>query len=79
MARSMFSFGMFAPRAVSMARRSRGLPAGSPPPDRAATVISRMSFVHATARFWSVTAFLRLICDHLLCPAIGHLPVNVTR
>jgi hypothetical protein len=29
--------------------------------------------VQLAARRWSVTAFFRLIWDHLLCPAIGHL------
>src|SRR5690348_17624942 len=69
----MFSLGMLAARAVSIARRSRGLPAGSPPPCRAATVISRISLVQLAARLLSVIAFLRLICFHLLCPATGHL------
>src|SRR5688572_23760725 len=73
MARSMFSLGMFAARAVSMARRRRGFPAGSPPPALAATVISRMILVQLAARRLSVSAFLCLICFHLLCPAIGHL------
>src|SRR4029078_11145228 len=73
MARSMFSVGMLAARAVSIARRSRGLPAGSPPPALAATVISRISLVQLAARLLSVIAFLRLICFHLLCPATGHL------
>jgi hypothetical protein len=73
MARSMFSFGMFTARAESTARRSRGFPSGSPPPALAATVISRMILVHAEARRASVTAFLRLICFHLLWPAIAEL------
>ena len=71
MARSMFSFGMFTARAPSIARRSRGLPSGSPPPARAATVISRMILVQTEARRESVTAFFRLICFHLLWPAIA--------
>src|SRR5690349_14067904 len=72
-ARSMLTLGMFASFAVSIASRSRGFPSGSPPPALAATVISRMSLVHAEARRLSVTAFFRLICFHLLCPAIIHL------
>src|SRR5690349_9563364 len=72
-ARSMLTLGMFASFAVSIASRSRGLPSGSPPPALAATVISRISLVHAWARRLSVTAFFRLICFHLLCPAIIHL------
>src|SRR5918997_263824 len=69
----MFSFGMLTARAESMARRSRGLPSGSPPPALAATVISRMILVQAEARRLSVTAFLRLICFHLLWPAMTEL------
>ncbi len=67
----MFSFGMLTARAPSIARRSRGLPSGSPPPARAATVISRMILVQTDARRESVTAFFRLICFHLLWPAIA--------
>jgi hypothetical protein len=55
-ARSMFSLGIEFCRAVSMARRSRGLCSGSPPPAFAATVISRMSFVKRAPRFASVAA-----------------------
>src|SRR5690348_3219429 len=69
----MFSFGMLTARAPSIASRSRGLPSGSPPPALAATVISRMILVHADARRESVTAFLRLICFHLLWPAMAEL------
>src|SRR5512141_2346046 len=73
MARLMFSFGMLTAWAASIAVRSRGLPPGSPPPAFAATVISRMTLVHEEARFESVIAFLRLICFHLLCPAMAEL------
>src|SRR5581483_12419626 len=73
MARSMFSLGMLTARAESIASRRRGFPAGSPPPALAATVISRMILVQAEARRASVTAFLRLICFHLLWPAMGEL------
>jgi hypothetical protein len=69
----MFSLGMFTARAESMASRRRGFPLGSPPPAFAATVISRMILVQADARRASVTAFFRLICFHLLCPAIAEL------
>ena len=44
-ARSMLSLGIDAARAISIAVRSRGFPAGSPPPCFAATVISRIIFV----------------------------------
>src|SRR5262249_6538041 len=53
------------------ARRSRALPAGFPPPALAAMVISLMILVQAAPRRASVTAFLRLICFHLLWPAMG--------
>src|SRR5882672_8062202 len=66
MARSMLSSGMFSALAASMAVRRRALPAGSPPPCLAAMVISRMRRVKTAPRFWSVTAFFRLICFHLL-------------
>src|SRR5688572_28214965 len=69
----MLSFGMFTAFAASMAVRSRGLPPGSPPPLLAATVISRMTLVQEEARRASVTAFLRLICFHLLWPAMAEL------
>src|ERR687892_1867889 len=73
MARSMLSAGMLTAFAASMAVRSRGLPPGSPPPLFAATVISRMTLVQEEARRASVTAFLRLICFHLLWPAMAEL------
>ena len=44
MARSMLSFGIEASLALRIARSSAGLPTGSPPPSRAATVIARVSF-----------------------------------
>src|SRR5688500_18773341 len=46
------------------------LPAGSPPPSRAATVIARASFVKSLPRFASVAAFLGLIDAHLEWPAM---------
>src|SRR3989441_5145619 len=71
-ARSMLSSGMFSALAASMAVRNRALPAGSPPPCLAAIVISRISLVNSAPRRWSVTAFFRLICFHLLWPAMGN-------
>src|SRR5207253_5810433 len=68
----MLSSGMFSALAASIAVRSGALPAGSPPPCLAAIVISRMSLVKSAARRASVTAFLRLICFHLLWPAMGN-------
>src|SRR5919108_1778391 len=73
MARSILSLGMLTAFAASIAVRSRGLPPGSPPPLLAATVISRMTLVQEEARRASVTAFLRLICFHLLWPAMAEL------
>src|SRR5919107_6377734 len=71
----MFSHGMLTALAASMAVRRRGLPPGSPPPLLAATVISRMTLVQEEARRASVTAFLRLICFHLLWPAMARAPL----
>src|SRR5260370_32865466 len=70
----MLSSGMFSALAASMAVRSRGLPAGSPPPCLAAMVISRITLVKAAPRLASATAFFRLICFHLLWPAIRTSP-----
>ena len=67
-------YRMLTARAASIARRSRGFPPGSPPPARAATVISRITLVQVEARRESVTAFLRLICFHLLWPAMPSTP-----
>src|SRR3954454_12047790 len=68
-ARSMLSFGMRASLAFWMAFASAALPAGSPPPSRAATWIARASLVKRLPRLASVAPFLRLICAHLECPA----------
>jgi hypothetical protein len=65
MARSMLSVGMLLCRAVTTAVRSRGLALTSPPPMRAATVISLMSFVKILPRLASLAAFLCLIVLHL--------------
>jgi hypothetical protein len=62
----MLSAGIFSAFAASIAVRSRAFPPGSPPPAFAAIVISRMRRVNTAPRFWSVTAFFRLICFHLL-------------
>ena len=52
----MLSFGIDFAFAASIAVRSRGLPAGSPPPCFADMVISRISFVKSAPRFASVAA-----------------------
>src|SRR5947209_16345388 len=68
MARSMLSPGTLLDRASSRAARSRGLPLGSPPPRRAATVISLRILLNILPRRASVAAFLCLIVLHLLWP-----------
>src|ERR1700738_3132531 len=70
MARSMLSFGIFSFLPARMAARRRGLEFGSPPPMRAAIVISRMTRVNTRPRFASVAAFLCLIVAHFECPDI---------
>src|SRR5438874_1932774 len=67
-ARSMLSFGMEYERAFSIAFCRARLPAGSPPPSFAATMIARDSFEKSWPRFASAAPFLCLIDDHLLCP-----------
>src|SRR4051812_23231672 len=66
----MLSFGRFSARALSIASRSRGLPPGSPPPSRAATVISRISRVKIFPRFASARSFRCLTFAQRLCPAM---------
>ena len=64
-ARSMLSFGIEASRAFWIASASDGLPSGSPPPSRAATVIARVSLVNRAPRLASTAFFLCLIEAHL--------------
>src|SRR6476469_4042617 len=70
-ARSMLSFGTEDFFAFLMASASVGLPAGSPPPVRAATSTFLMSLANNLPRRASTTAFLCLVVAHLLCPLIG--------
>src|ERR1039457_218317 len=63
----MFSAGMFSALAARIAVRSRGLPAGSPPPF-AAIVISLIRRVKTLPRLASVAPFLCLIVAHFECP-----------
>src|SRR5260370_3460775 len=72
MARSTLSLGMFAAFAARIAVRRRGLEFGSPPPMRAAILISRMIRVKTRPRFASVAPFLCLIVAHFECPDITH-------
>src|SRR5215212_1930173 len=62
---------MFPPLASRMALRRRALASGSPPPVRAATVISLINFVNSLPRLASSAPFLCLILCHLECPDIG--------
>src|SRR4029450_11984030 len=64
---------MLCARAASTAVRRRGLALISPPPMRAATVISLMSFVKIFPRLASLAAFLVLIVPHLEWPDIERL------
>src|SRR3954462_5749066 len=66
----MLSFGRFSARALSIASRSRGLPPGSPPPSRAAAVISRVSRVKILPRIASARSFRCLTFAQRLCPAM---------
>src|SRR5437867_3535106 len=68
MARLMLSAGMLFALAVATASRSRGLASMSPPPLRAATVISLINRVKMRPRLASVAAFLCLIECHFECP-----------
>jgi len=70
-ARSMLSLGMLASRAFWTAVASAALPAGSPPPSRAATWIARASFVKSWPRLASAAPFLCLMEDHLEWPDMG--------
>src|SRR5438128_1405599 len=72
-ARSMFSLGIDCWRAVVTAVRRRGLALMSPPPRRAATVISLISLVKALPRLASVAAFLCLIELHFEWPDIARI------
>src|SRR5438128_11373126 len=64
----MVSFGMLFALASFTAARRRGLPLISPPPERAATVISLMRRVKSFPRFASVAPFLCLMVLHRLWP-----------
>src|SRR6202044_879358 len=68
MARLMLSAGMLAAFASVTALRRRGFISGSPPPLRAAIIISLIMRVNAFPRLASVAAFLCLMVAHLECP-----------
>src|SRR4051794_2946599 len=66
----MLSFGILCARAISITLRNRALPAGSPPPILAATLISFENLLKIVPRLTSSAPLMRLTFDHLLCPAI---------
>src|SRR5438552_8077954 len=77
MARSIVSLGMLPALASRMALRRRALESGSPPPVRAATVISLMNLVKSLPRLASVAPFLCLMLCHFECPDIPEVFLNV--
>src|ERR1700720_4290660 len=70
-ARSMFSLGTELFFAFWIASYSVGLPAGSPPPTRAATSMFLISRANIFPRRASMTAFLCLVVAHLEWALIG--------
>src|SRR5215813_6905674 len=76
MARLILSAGILTPLASRIALRNRGLPSASPPPIRAAIVISLMSFVNMRPRFASIAPFLCLMLCHLEWPDIDYSLVS---
>src|SRR4051812_41534888 len=75
MAVSMFLLGMFEALGLRMVALRRGLPSGSEPPMRAATVISRRMRLNTLARAESMRAFLRLVVAHFEWPDMKVAPV----
>src|SRR5215471_6564896 len=73
----MFSLGIEAALAFSIAFWSARFPAGSAPPSFAATMSARVSFEKSLPRLASAAPFLCLIDDHLLCPDTFHLSHDV--
>src|SRR5919112_6171676 len=76
-ARSMLSLGTEDFLAFWIASYSVGLPAGSPPPIRAATSMFLMSLANILPRRASMTAFLCLVVAHLEWPDMPLLPSSV--
>src|SRR3954451_4216051 len=68
---SMLLFGTDDFLAFWIASYSVGLPAGSPPPVRAATSMFLISFANILPRLASTTAFLCFVVAHLEWPDIG--------
>src|SRR5436853_7003591 len=75
-ARSMLSFGTELFLALVIASYSVGLPAGSPPPVRAATSMFLINLAKSLPRLASTTAFLCLVVAHFEWPLIpAHAPL----
>src|SRR5690625_3085557 len=70
----MLSLGTEARFAFWMASKRVGLPAGSPPPMRAATSMSFTILAKSLLRFASLAAFLCLVVAHFECPAMSSSP-----
>src|ERR1700719_3964030 len=73
-ARSMFSLGTELFFAFWIASYNVGLPAGSPPPTRAATSMFLISLANSLPRLASTTAFLCFVVAHLEWPLMQVLP-----
>src|SRR3954470_9947939 len=74
----MLSLGTELPLAFAIASASVWLPAGSPPPVRAATSMFLISLAKALPRRASTTAFLCLVVAHLEWPLMtGPSPLTV--
>src|SRR5207244_203360 len=78
-ARSMLSFGTDDFFAFWMASYSVGLPAGSPPPVRAATSMFLINLAKSLPRFASIPAFLCLVVAHLEWPLIPYFLQSTAR
>src|SRR3954452_21626012 len=75
----MLSLGTELDLALATASASVGLPAGSPPPVRAATSMFLISFANSLPRLASITAFLCFVVAHLEWPLIGVAPSQSPR
>src|SRR5579862_9003301 len=75
----MLSLGTELPLAFAIASARVGLPAGSPPPVRAATSTFLMSLANSLPRRASTTAFLCLVVAHLEWPLNAEPPSPWTR
>src|SRR5437868_14838767 len=74
---SMLSLGTELFFAFWMASYSVGLPAGSPPPVRAATSMFLINFANILPRRASITAFLCLVVAHFEWPDMRCAPADL--